>query len=133
MKVDEKIKTHIDRVLEPVKMQDVKINIARKDRVELELQQTMDTSNYMGALHGGVAYTLADICAGISLLIHGLRVTTVEGSMNYLREGVSGPFIAKSKILHKGKTTAVVNIEISDGKQDLIASGVFTMFILGSI
>lgn len=133
MKIDKNIKDHIDRVLEPVKMQGVKLNIASEDMVELELEQTIDTANYMGALHGGVAYTLADICAGISLLVHGLKVTTIEGSMNYLREGVSGPFIARSKILHKGRTTAVINIEISDGNQELIASGVFTMFILGSI
>lgn len=133
MKIDKNIRDHIDRVLEPVKMQGVKLNIASEDMVELELEQTIDTANYMGALHGGVAYTLADICAGISLLVHGLKVTTIEGSMNYLREGVSGPFIARSKILHKGRTTAVINIEISDGNQELIASGVFTMFILGSI
>lgn len=133
MKIDKKIKKHIDRVLEPVKMQGVKINMAGEDGVELELQQTMDTANYMGALHGGVAYTLADICAGISLLVHGHKVTTIEGSMNYLREGVRGPFIAKSKILHKGRTTGVVNIEIRDGNGELIASGMFTMFILGSI
>lgn len=133
MKIDKNIRDHIDRVLEPVKMQGVKLNIASEDMVELELEQTIDTANYMGALHGGVAYTLADICAGISLLVHGLKVTTIEGSMNYLREGVSGPFIARSKTLHKGRTTAVINIEISDGNQELIASGVFTMFILGSI
>ena len=133
MKIDKNIRDHIDRVLEPVKMQGVKLNIASEDMVELELEQTIDTANYMGALHGGVAYTLADICAGISLLVNGLKVTTIEGSMNYLREGVSGPFIARSKILHKGRTTAVINIEISDGNQELISSGVFTMFILGSI
>ncbi len=133
MKIDKKIKGHIDRVLEPVKMENVKIKILNKTRVELELQQSMDSSNYMGALHGGVTYTLADICAGISLLAHGFKVTTVEGSMNYLKEGVHGPFIARSRILHKGRTTAVVNIEILDGNQELIASGVFTMFILGSI
>lgn len=133
MKIDKNIKKEIDKVLKPVNMQGVKINSITKYGVELELEQTMDITNYMGALHGGITYTLADICAGITLLSHGFKVTTIQGNMNYLKEGNRGPFIARSSILHKGRTTAVVNVEVIDGNQELIASGVFTMFILGSI
>lgn len=129
---DDKIKKDIEKVLRPLKFQNARVVGERDNGIDLQIDLDMDLLNYKGALHGGMIYTLCDICAGITLLKRGTKVSTLQAGVNYIKEGLVGPFTAKSKILHKGHTTSVINIDVEDGRGELIANGNFTMFILNN-
>ena len=131
--LSKRIEEKINKVLEPLKFDGVKLIDIREDGVELEMELDMDVLNYKGGLHGGMIFTLCDICSGITMLSKGHKVTTLQGNINYIKEGWVGPIFAKSKIVHKGRTTSVIDVDVIDGNMEVIAKGTFTMFILENL
>ena len=89
--------------------------------------------NPMGTLHGGVMTDLADACMGIatmSTLADGESFTTLELKMNFLRPIVEGELRAEARVVHRGKTVAMVEavLKNQDGKD--LARGTATQMIL---
>jgi uncharacterized protein (TIGR00369 family) len=89
--------------------------------------------NPMGTLHGGVMTDLADASIGIAListLEETESFTTLELKMNFIRPVHEDSISAQSKVLHRGRTIAVVEsiVTKSDGK--IVARGVATQMIL---
>lgn len=69
-------------------------------------------------LHGGVLMSLADICGGVIAFLNlpsGAGATsTIESKTNFFRPLKKGHAIATARILHRGRTTLVVETEIQD-------------------
>ena len=57
-------------------------------------------------------------------------MTTIEMKINYIRAFDDGEIIAEAKIVHKGKTTAVGEVEVRDDKSRLVATASATYLIL---
>lgn len=127
------IKEEIEKVLRPIELKGVKLTRIKDNGVELTVDLNNDMTNYRGALHGGMSYSICDICSGITLLSKGYKVSTLQANINYIKEGLVGPIVAKSNILHKGRTTSVVDVKLYDGHNNLLVTGIYTMFILGYI
>lgn len=86
-----------------------------------------------GIAHGGSILSIADSCAGLSLL--GLinkdeAMVTVEIKVNFMKPFQEGEIIAESKIIHKGGKIAIGEVEIKNSKQELIAIGLSTLMIV---
>lgn len=111
------------------------IEILKKEEgsaeVEIALEATEDMMNPNGSLHGGMSYTLADICAGLGAYYLGYKVTTMQGSINYIRPHFKGELIASSTLVHHGRTTVVCRVDTRDNRGRLITTGTFTMAVLG--
>jgi acyl-CoA thioesterase len=52
-----------------------------------------------------------------------MTLTTTEVKVNFFRPVTKGILVAKVKIIHSGKRTAVGEAEIEDGEGRLIAKG----------
>lgn len=128
--VSDKVRGKIEKALQPLVFDDVSLNKITEDGIEAEMEFDMDLLNYKGGMHGGMIFTFADLAAGMTMLVREFKVTTLQGSMNYIKEGLVGPIYAKTKILHSGRTTSVIEVEIKDGNMALMAKGTFTMFVL---
>lgn len=91
--------------------------------------------NPIGSVHGGVITTILDTVMGCSLqsaLPKGVAYTTLELKVNFLRAVTrnSGKMTSTGKIIHLGRTTALVEADLKDEQGKLYAQGVSTCLIL---
>ena len=96
---------------------------------ELEIPMIREYLNRGGRLHGGFLYTLADMTAGTAVMSYGHRTTTVSGSMDYLRPGIGVEMLhSHGRVVKHGSTLSVVEVEILDQNETLIATAHMTFF-----
>ncbi len=88
--------------------------------------------NHRGICHGGVLAALADSVLGVTGASVGAVVATLNFSMNYIRNvhGAKHVYV-KSNIKHHGRTTMVIEAELRDDEDNLMATIMTTMFIVG--
>ena len=96
--------------------------------MRLEIHET--SKNPLGIVHGGAMYTMADCAAGIVINTDGRRHVTQGSSMHYLKNRTEGVIRASGRVVHRGKATSLVHVEITDETGALLASGEFTFFCL---
>lgn len=90
--------------------------------------------NPIGTVHGGVISTILDTAMGCALqsrLSHGVAYTTLELKVNFLKAVTSerGKLKAEGRIIHLGRTTALVEADLKDDNGTLYAHGVSTCMI----
>ena len=91
--------------------------------------------NPIGSVHGGVLYSLADTAAGCAAISYdGHRMTTVDGSLHFLRAAMNVPRItATAEVIKKGKRLVTVRVSILDPSEKLLDEGLFTFFDLDAV
>ena len=89
-------------------------------------------------VHGGVIFTLADTAmsmALISVLPVGTPFGTIEAKINFMLPVHKGELLAEGKIVHKGRSTAVLEATVfnrTEGEQHAIARVLGTFSIARS-
>lgn len=87
-----------------------------------------------GMLHGGVLMSLADsaaaVCAFLNLPEGASGTTTVESKTNFLRGVREGTVTARATPLHKGRRFVVVETELTDDQDRLVAKVTQTQAVL---
>jgi 1,4-dihydroxy-2-naphthoyl-CoA hydrolase len=111
----------------------VEVESAAADRVTGSLQWSAERCTAGGVLHGGVLMTLADslgaLCAFLNLP-EGATTATIESKTNFFRGVRSGRARAESRPLHVGKSTIVVQTDISDDHGRRVAQVTQTQAVL---
>lgn len=90
-------------------------------------------NSILGALHGGVLSSLCDSAVAMALFTviePDARPVTLELNINYLRPVLGSPISAEARILSRGRTIAVGDVEITDGPGRLIARSRATYMVL---
>jgi uncharacterized protein (TIGR00369 family) len=90
-------------------------------------------SNPMGTIHGGILCDLADAAMGVaffSTLEPGESFTTLELKINFLRPFWQGKLVGRGKVVQRGKTTGMVECDIVDDQERLIARASSTCMAL---
>lgn len=91
--------------------------------------------NPIGSVHGGVISTVLDTVMGCALhaaLPQGVAYTTLELKINFIK-GVtykSGKMKAEGRLIHLGKSTALIESDLRDEEGKLYAHGVSTCMIM---
>ena len=87
-----------------------------------------------GMLHGGALMSLADsaaaVCAFLNLPEGSTGTTTVESKTNFMRAVREGSVIASSSPLHAGRRFIVVETELRDDADRLVAKVTQTQAVL---
>lgn len=102
--------------------------------VDVVLPHEDGVTQQHGFFHGGAISTIADVAAGyaaFSLMPAEKGVLSVEFKVNFLRPGIGEHLIARGRVLKPGNmvTTAKADVfGVSEGKETLVATGLFTMF-----
>lgn len=89
--------------------------------------------NPMGTLHGGVLCDLADAAMGhafASTLGDGESFTTIELKINYLRPVWRAHLTAKARVVKRGSAVGLVECDVTDEKDRLIARSASTCMVL---
>jgi uncharacterized protein (TIGR00369 family) len=102
--------------------------------VVLEVDRAPDRLTSGGILHGGVVMAPADsaggYCAFANLPEGAPATATIESKTNRLRAVRSGTIRATSRVLHAGGTTIVVETEMRDEQDRLVAKTTRTQDVL---
>jgi uncharacterized protein (TIGR00369 family) len=101
--------------------------------VRIEMPVEPPVLNSMGYLHGGALSALADTAMGFAAFTQleaGEASTTVEFKINFLRPVFSGVVQARSRVIRRGQHLIVVDCDIRDGQERLVAQSLGTHMIL---
>ena len=104
----------------------------KKGWAQIRLPFDKKLTNAVGLVHGGAIFTPADSAVGMALIgmvSRNENISTLEMKINYLKPVKTGEIIAAAKIVHKGKQTAIGDVEVRDKNDALIAKGLATYAI----
>ena len=103
----------------------------REGYVLARVRKKKELENIYGDLHGGCLYTVADNMAGVAASTCGYYVTTVSGSIQYLRAARNTEYIfCEAEVIKPGKTIDAVHVKITDENGLLLNTADFTYFNL---
>jgi len=113
-----------------MKIQEVKDGHAR-----LTMNLEEKHLQFLKTVHGGAIASVADSAAAWATLgSAGLKVVpvTVEMKINFLAPVESGQLIAEARIVHKGKTISLSDVDVKDDKGRLVAKSLVTYYLRNS-
>lgn len=99
----------------------------------VEFQATEAHANPMGTLHGGVLCDIADAAMGIaysSSLAEDESFTTLELKINFLKPVWKARLLAIGRVFKQGRTVGLVESDIIDEKENLVARATSTRMTL---
>jgi len=110
-----------------MKIQEVKDGYAR-----LTMNLEEKHLQFLKTVHGGAIASLADSAAAWATVgSTGLEAVpiTVEMKINFLAPVKSGRLTAEARIVHKGKTISLSDVEVKDDKGRLVAKSLVTYYL----
>jgi uncharacterized protein (TIGR00369 family) len=102
-------------------------------RATVEFEASARYANPAGTLHGGVLCDLADAAMGLaylSTLAEGETLTTIELKINFLRPVWNAKLRAQAKVVRAGKVVGLIECDILDERQRLVARASSTCMTL---
>ena len=89
--------------------------------------------NVMGTLHGGALATLADTAMGFAFattLAGDESFATLEMKVNFVRPVWTSTLRASAQVVHRGKTTGLVECRVTDEQGRLVGHATSTCLVL---
>jgi len=111
----------------------LRITNSGSGRATVEFEADARHANTMGTLHGGVLCDLADAAMGVaylSTIAEGETLTTIELKINFLRPVWNAKLRAEAKMVRAGKIVGLVECDIFDERQRLVARASSTCMTL---
>jgi uncharacterized protein (TIGR00369 family) len=99
----------------------------------IDFQATEAHANPMGTLHGGVLCDVADAAMGIAYsanLDDGESFTTLELKINFIKPVWKARLRAVGRVVKQGRTVGLVECDITDDKESLVAHATSTCMTL---
>jgi len=106
----------------------IKLEAAEPDRAVYRLDIRPESRNPYGMVHGGALYTMADDSAGTAAHGDGRHYVTQHGDLHFLDNRAHGTIRAAGQVRHRGRSTVLVDVEITDENGALLATGTFSYF-----
>lgn len=111
----------------------VKIEIVEPERTVLTMEVTPKIHQYIGIMHGGVSLFLCETAASIAAVANAdlarFSPVGIEINANHLRAVSRGKITIEAKPLYNGRTLAVWNVEITNGRGKLICTSRCTILL----
>jgi uncharacterized protein (TIGR00369 family) len=89
-----------------------------------------------GVLHGGYLMSLADVAAATLAFLNlrpGATTATIEAKTNFLAAVRDGFVTARAELVHAGRTTIVVQVDVRDDAGRLVSRTLQTQAVIGPI
>lgn len=106
----------------------IRLESAEADCAVYRLDIRPESRNSFGMVHGGALYTLADDAAGGAAHSDGRHYVTQHGDLHFLDNRAHGTIRAAGRVRHRGRSTVLVDVEITDESGSLLATGAFSYF-----
>jgi uncharacterized protein (TIGR00369 family) len=111
---------------------------AGQGRAQAQLDFRPDLTQLTGLFHAGAIIALADETATAAAMWETnptgefrpeLFPLTLQMSANLIRNTNRGTLVAEAEVVHRGRTTLVVDVRVSDTERRLIAKFVATLLV----
>ncbi|MBN4077318.1 PaaI family thioesterase [Sulfobacillus acidophilus] len=113
---------------------DIAVENFDKNGVTVSIDACEKHHQHAGIVHGGIYVLLAEsaasITAALNVDLNEYSVFGMEINANHIRPVVSGLVKAKANIIHKGKTTMVIGVNITNNENKLVSVSRTTLAIL---
>ncbi len=124
MDVEQNFVAKHDRFLRLLK---AKVEEARPEYARVVLEMEEQHRNGMGAAHGGLVYSLADLAFGAASNAGRTEgIVSLAVNIQYLLPGHKGPLVAEARAERLGGHILVYDVEVLDGDGQKIAIATFT-------
>jgi acyl-CoA thioesterase len=78
--------------------------------------------NGAGVVQGGAIFTLADLAFAAACNSHGTVALALDVSITFARAATKGTLTAEAREVALSRKVSVVNVEVRDGRGDLVAA-----------
>jgi 1,4-dihydroxy-2-naphthoyl-CoA hydrolase len=133
---EEAFLSYLNKLSENTLLETLDINYVSisPDCLVMSMPVTPKNHQPMGLLHGGASVVLAETAASMATLLN-LDISTqacvgMEINANHIRSKKEGLLIATATPLHRGRTTMVWDIKLTDEKEKLICVSRCTMAVI---
>lgn len=110
-----------------------RLDEARFGYIKMSVPINEETTNPYGMIHGGILFTLADSVAGLTCISMNKKVVTLNSNINFLKSATKGYVHAEPRIIHNGKTTVLMEVDMKDDEGNLLSKASITMFVIGDM
>jgi len=117
----------------PVNHFEFRLLKAERGRVVFSMPVLEKHKQIHRVVHGGVLAMLADTAGGFAAFLaapRGSRVVTIEMEINFLEAVERGEIKADARVLRQGRTTSVVDCEVTDQHHRLVSKALMTFAVL---
>jgi len=117
----------------PVNHFEFRLLKAERGRVVFSMPVLEKHKQIHRVVHGGVLAMLADTAGGFAAFLaapRGSRVVTIEMKINFLEAVERGEIKADARVLRQGRTTSVVDCEVTDQHHRLVSKALMTFAVL---
>jgi 1,4-dihydroxy-2-naphthoyl-CoA hydrolase len=130
------LQSHLDFIYNRnpfIKLLDMEIVLMGKGSATLSMPVVLGKhTNIYQIAHGGAIASLADTAMGFACGTLNHKVVTAEMNINLMRAAKPGGLIyAHAKVIHHGKRTLVVEAEVVNEEDKLLAKSRGTFFVVG--
>lgn len=112
----------------------ISVTLLQEGEVKARMPVNRTVMQPLGYLHGGASAVLAETAASLgSLMLTDSEVSAVAGqqiSAHHLRPVKEGSIHAHARMIHRGRTTHLWDISISDDKDRLVCTSRCTIAIV---
>lgn len=111
-------------------------NVIKVEEGYCELEGVISETSYnnMNIVHGGYIFGLADTAAGIAALSNvfgsDVNIVTVDANINYFKPVKGERLVAKASVIKPGKTISVIEVEIYNDNNDMVAKSSMTFYYI---
>lgn len=106
----------------------IEIEQLRTDYVRLAVTLRPELCNPYGRAHGGLLYTMADCCGGITARTNGHDYVTLNANIHYLSNVTEGRLIAESHLISRTRKLCVVGVDIHTDQGQKLIEATVTMY-----
>lgn len=106
------------------------IEIINDEEIKVKVEIKENTLNPFHIVHGGLIFTLGDTVMGLKCKSLGKNAVTLDSSINFLSPGQGKYLIATCKVIKNGKSTCILESEIKNDENKLVATMTGTYFYI---
>ena len=100
----------------------------REGSAEAVMEVTENSCNAVGTVQGGAIFTLADMAFAGASNSFGDKCVAMSAAASFIRPGSGRQLRASAKVISRGRRSCVVEVEVRNGEDKLVAKIQFTGF-----
>ena len=103
----------------------ISVNPERQEiTVKMQMRSELERGSGTGQFHGGPIAAFIDVVGDFAIgMLVGGGVPTINFRTDYLRPAIGSALIAIARVRRAGKTASVVDVEVLDDQERLVALG----------
>ena len=128
---DERVIDYINRLDRFAAANNIRLTKVEPGYAEAELIITENVLNGNNVVQGGAIFTLADIAFAGAANAENEGMVTQSSNLTFLRPGDGEKLFAAARVINRGRTTGLYEIEVRNDRGKLVAYGVMNGFATG--